>query len=50
MPEHRQPETKVLRGRLLWFTADPEEAGEGAHRYVEDGAILVADGHVRQDG
>ncbi|MFI4994468.1 MAG: guanine deaminase [Hyphomicrobiales bacterium] len=50
MPEHRQPETKVLRGRLLWFTADPEEAGEAAHRYVEDGAILVADGLVRQAG
>jgi len=42
--------TRLLRGRLLWFAADPEEAGEGAHRYVEDGAILVADGLVRQAG
>ena len=30
---------KALRGRLLWFTADPREAGERARRYVEDGAL-----------
>jgi guanine deaminase len=41
---------KVLRGRLLWFTADPREAGEGAHRYIEDGAIIVEGGVVRQAG
>ncbi|MFI5014037.1 MAG: guanine deaminase [Hyphomicrobiales bacterium] len=41
---------KLLRGRLLWFVADPEEEGERAHRYVEDGAILVGDGLVRAAG
>jgi guanine deaminase len=41
---------KALRGRLLWFVADPAEAGDHAHRYIEDGAILVADGLVREAG
>ena len=41
---------KVVRGRLLWFTADPQDAGEAAHRYIEDGAIVVEGGVVRQAG
>ena len=48
-PEPRS-RSKVLRGRLLWFTGDPAEQGERAYRYVEDGAILVEDGIVRQAG
>src|SRR5271169_1243312 len=49
MTERTRP-LKVLRGRLLWFTADPRDAGEAAHRYVEDGAIVVEGGIVRQAG
>jgi guanine deaminase len=41
---------KALRGRLLWFTADPQEAGERAHRYVEDGALVVERGVVLRAG
>jgi guanine deaminase len=41
---------KALRGRLLWFTADPREAGERARRYVEDGALIVENGLVSQAG
>lgn len=39
---------KVLRGRLLWFTADPREVGERARHYIEDGALVIEDGLVRQ--
>jgi guanine deaminase len=35
---------------LLWFTADPREAGERARHYVEDGALIVEDGLVRKAG
>ena len=41
---------KALRGRLLWFAADPQEAGERACRYVEDGALIVERGLVRSAG
>jgi guanine deaminase len=41
---------KALRGRLLWFTTDPQEAGERACRYVEDGALIVERGLVRNAG
>ncbi len=40
----------ALRGRLLWFTADPHQAGEAAHRYVEDGLLVVSGGLVRAAG
>jgi guanine deaminase len=35
----------ALRGRLFWFEEDPGEVGEAAHRYIEDG-LLVMDGGV----
>ena len=35
---------------MLWFTADPREAGERARHYVEDGALTVEDGLVRKAG
>lgn len=40
----------ALRGRLLWYVADPAEAGEAARRYVDDGLLVIADGHVRAAG
>lgn len=41
----------AIRGRLLWFDADPAEEGEGAAvRYVEDGLVVVDNGIIRQVG
>lgn len=44
------PSTIALRGRLLWFVADPHEAGEGAVRYHADGAVFVREGVVAASG
>ena len=41
---------RALRGRLLWFVDDPETAGAAAHRYVEDGLVLIAAGLIRAVG
>lgn len=41
---------RALRGRLLWFVADPHDAGEGAHRFVEDGLLVVENGLVKAAG
>jgi guanine deaminase len=40
-------ERRAIRGRLLSFRDDPAEVGEAAsHTYLEDGVILVEDGHI----
>jgi guanine deaminase len=41
---------RALRGRLLWFVADPHDAGEAAHRYVEDGLVVVEGGVIAAVG
>ncbi|MCO5092513.1 guanine deaminase [Bosea sp. (in: a-proteobacteria)] len=41
---------RALRGRLLWFVDDPEIAGEAAHRYVEDGLLVIRNGLVEAAG
>ncbi|AMJ59196.1 guanine deaminase [Bosea sp. PAMC 26642] len=46
-------ETKALtalRGRLLWFVDDPEAAGDAAHRYIEDGLLLIEGGLIAAVG
>ena len=41
----------LLRGRVLTFTAEPADADDrAAYRYIEDGAILIADGIIRVVG
>lgn len=40
----------ALRGRLLWYVADPAEQGPAARRYVEDGLLVIVDGRVRAAG
>jgi guanine deaminase len=40
----------ALRGRLFWFEDDPETAGEAAHRYVEDGLLVMQDGVIAACG
>lgn len=41
---------RALRGRLLWFVDDPEIAGEQAHRYVEDGMLVLSGGLIEAAG
>lgn len=41
----------AIRGRLLWFDADPAEEGEGRSvRYVADGLVVVDKGIIREVG
>ncbi len=42
--------TRALRGRLLWFVDDPETAGDAAHRYVEDGLLVISGGMIAAVG
>ena len=47
MPSSQAPSPiQAIRGRLFWFDADPEAAGEGAARMIEDGLLTIAHGHV----
>ncbi|MFJ5367737.1 guanine deaminase [Bosea sp. CER48] len=41
---------RALRGRLLWFVDDPQAAGEAAHRFIEDGLLVVENGLVKTVG
>ncbi|MCZ8042505.1 MAG: guanine deaminase [Beijerinckiaceae bacterium] len=41
---------RALRGRLLWFVADPHDVGEAAHRYVADGVLVIEGGIIRAVG
>ena len=42
---------RLLRGRILTFHRAPEGAGdEGAHTYIEDGALLIRDGLIAARG
>lgn len=41
---------RALRGRLLWFVADPHDLGEAAHRYVADGVLVIEGGVIRAVG
>ncbi|OYW62143.1 MAG: guanine deaminase [Bosea sp. 12-68-7] len=40
----------ALRGRLLWFMADPHDVGDAAHRYVADGVLVIEGGVIRAVG
>jgi guanine deaminase len=43
--------TRILRGRLLWFVDDPFTAGDVAsHRYEPDGALLIVEGRILAAG
>lgn len=44
------PALHALRGRLLWFVDDPHVVGEAAHRYVEDGLLVIENGLIRAAG
>ena len=49
-PEPMLTADQALRGRLLWFTDDPETAGDGAHRFVEDGVLVLSAGRILAAG
>jgi guanine deaminase len=36
----------ALRGRLLWFVENPEEQGDSAVRYIEDGMLVLEAGRI----
>jgi guanine deaminase len=40
----------ALRGRLFWFEDDPESAGDAAHRFIEDGLLVMSDGVIKACG
>jgi guanine deaminase len=42
--------TRVIRGRVLSFTDDPAESRSRAYSYIQDGAVLVADGLIEAVG
>ncbi len=44
------PAIRALRGRLLWFVADPHDVGDAAHRYVADGVLVIEGGVIRAVG
>jgi len=41
---------RALRGRLLWFVDDPQTAGEAAHRFIEDGLLVIENGLIKATG
>ncbi|WP_377846688.1 guanine deaminase [Bosea sp. UC22_33] len=41
---------RALRGRLFWFVDDPQAAGDAAHRYVEDGLLVIESGLIMAAG
>jgi guanine deaminase len=43
-------EARVIRGRVLTFRDDPAEAGPSARLYLENGAVLVANGRIEAVG
>ncbi len=44
------PKARVIRGRILTFRDDPAEAGLSGRLYLEDGALLVANGRIELVG
>ena len=45
------PQKKLLRGRVLSFTAEPlDHRDTDAYRYIEDGALLIEGGRIAAMG
>jgi guanine deaminase len=44
------PKARIIRGRVLTFRDDPAEAGLSGRLYLEDGAVLVANGRIESVG
>ena len=41
---------QAFRGSILHFVGDPDELGEAAHRYLEDGLLVLRNGRVFELG
>jgi guanine deaminase len=48
--ERRAPRVQAFRGALLHFLGDPDELGDGAHEYFDDGLLVLHDGKVAAAG
>lgn len=46
----QQSSPLVLRGDILYFTSDPVDDGERSYRYIENGALAIADDKVQRVG
>ena len=46
MPADVRTPDKAIRGKLLWFDADPEALGERAAHFIEDGLLTIRAGRV----
>ncbi len=43
-------QARAIRGRVLTFRDDPAEAGPSARLYIENGAVLIANGRIEAVG
>jgi guanine deaminase len=41
---------RIVRGRLVWFSDEPRVAGADALNIIEDGALVLRDGHIASMG
>ena len=48
--ERHTPRVQAFRGALLHFLGDPDELGDGAHEYFDDGLLVLHDGKVAAAG
>ena len=40
----------LLRGRLLWFTREPQARDDGSHHYIADGALVINGAQIADIG
>src|SRR5207249_6041478 len=46
----RAPRVQAFRGALLHFLGDPDELGQRAYEYFDDGLLMLRDGKVAATG
>ena len=50
IPQTVSQRITAYRASILHFIGDPDEMGDAAHEYVDDGVLIVANGRVQQLG
>ena len=50
IPQTVSQRVTAYRASILHFIGDPDEMGDAAHEYVDDGVLIVANGRVQQLG
>jgi len=48
--DSKNPGQQAFRASILHFLGNPDELGDGAHQYFEDGLLVLKDGRVQQLG